>query len=107
MICHSFLKMGVVKDYSCSNFNSKEKNKKYIHDNILFHHDTLPMGEFAIGTNTTAYAMGKKYNISHLLPILIAEKTGPHFAIGDTCFSHEEDPCHIQPGWKADDRKRK
>ena len=46
---------GVVKDYSCSNFNSKEKNKKYIHDNILFHHDTLPMGEFAIGTNTTAF----------------------------------------------------
>lgn len=91
---------GVVKDYSCSNFNSKEKNKKYIHDNILFHHDTLPMGEFAIGTNTTAYAMGKKYNISHLLPILIAEKTGPHFAIGDTCFSHEEDLVTYNPDGK-------
>lgn len=35
--------------------------------------------EFAIGTNTTAYMMGLKYNISGLLPILIAEKTGPHF----------------------------
>ena len=80
--------------------HSKEKNKKYIHDNILFHHDTLPMGEFAIGTNTTAYAMGKKYNISHLLPILIAEKTGPHFAIGDTCFSHEEDLVTYNPDGK-------
>lgn len=91
---------GVVTDYSCSNFDSDEKNKKYIRDNVLFHHDTLPMGEFAIGTNTTAYAMGKKYNISHLLPILIAEKTGPHFAIGDTCFSHEEDLVTFNPDGK-------
>lgn len=91
---------GVVVDYSCSNFDSDEKNKKYIRDNVLFHHDTLPMGEFAIGTNTTAYAMGKKYDISHLLPILIAEKTGPHFAIGDTCFSHEEDLVTFNPDGK-------
>ena len=26
-----------------------------------------------------------------MLPILIAEKTGPHFALGDTCYSHAED----------------
>ena len=58
------------------------------------------MGEFAIGTNTTAYAMGLKYNISHLLPILIAEKTGPHFAIGDTCFSHEEELRTYNPDGK-------
>ena len=25
------------------------------------------------------------------MPILIMEKTGPHFAIGDTCYSHSED----------------
>ena len=58
------------------------------------------MGEFAIGTNTTAYAMGKKYHISHLLPILIAEKTGPHFAVGDTCFSHEEELVTYNPDGK-------
>lgn len=91
---------GVVKDYSCTNFDTPEENKKYIQANVLFHHETLPMGEFAIGTNTTAYAMGKKYNISHLLPILIAEKTGPHFAIGDTCFSHEEELVTYNPDGK-------
>jgi hypothetical protein len=58
------------------------------------------MGEFAIGTNTTAYAMGKKFGISHLLPILIAEKTGPHFAFGDTCFSHEEELATYNPDGK-------
>lgn len=93
-------KDGVVSDYSCSNFETAEENRKYIHANILYHHDTLPMGEFAIGTNTTAYAMGKKYNISHLLPILIAEKTGPHFAVGDTCFSHEEELATYNPDGK-------
>lgn len=56
--------------------------------------------EFAIGTNTTAYMMGLKYNISGLLPILIAEKTGPHFADGDTCFSHEEDLVTYNPDGK-------
>ena len=46
---------GQVIDYSCSNFESEEENRKYIEDNILFHHKKIPMGEFAIGTNTTAY----------------------------------------------------
>ena len=41
-----------------------------------------------------------KYNISGLLPILIAEKTGPHFAVGDTCFSHEEDLVTYNPDGK-------
>ena len=97
MICHSFLKMVLLKTTAVVTLIPK---KKIFNDNILFHHDTLPMGEFAIGTNTTAYAMGKKYNISHLLPILIAEKTGPHFAIGDTCFSHEEDLVTYNPDGK-------
>lgn len=88
---------GIITEYTCSNFETLEENQRYIRENILFHHETLPMGEFAIGTNTTAYAMGKKYNISHLLPILIAEKTGPHFAIGDTCFSHEEELATYNP----------
>lgn len=91
---------GVVTDYMCSNYDDPAQNQKYIRDNLLFQHDTLPMGEFAIGTNTSAYAMGQKYQISHLLPILIEEKTGPHFAIGDTCFSHEEDMRTYNPDGK-------
>lgn len=93
-------KDGIITDYSCKNFDSEEENKKYIKENLLFQHETLPMGEFAIGTNTTAYQMGQKYNISHLLPILITEKTGPHFAIGDTCFSHEEEMHTYNPDGK-------
>ena len=54
------------------------------------HHPKLAMGEFAIGTNTTAYVAAQKYNIADKLPILIAEKMGPHFAVGDTCYSWSE-----------------
>lgn len=82
---------GKITDYSCENFSEEEENKKLIKENILYHHDTLPLGEFAIGTNTTAYVMAQKYQIGHLLPILIAEKMGPHFAVGDTCYSWSED----------------
>ena len=67
---------------------------------MLFKHDTLPIGEFAIGTNTTAFMMGQKYNIADKLPILIAEKTGPHFAVGDTCYSHSEDVPMYNPDGK-------
>ncbi|SET57082.1 Thermophilic metalloprotease (M29) [[Clostridium] polysaccharolyticum] len=82
---------GMIKDYFCSNFKEEAKNKKYIEDNLLNQHKSLPIGEFAIGTNTTAYQMGRKYDIQAMLPILIAEKTGPHFAIGDTCYRMSED----------------
>ncbi len=85
---------GWVKDYSCTNFDDPAEGKKYIHENLLLPHKTLPIGEFAIGTNTTAYQIAKKHDIMALLPILIIEKMGPHFAIGDTCFSHEEDSPH-------------
>lgn len=91
---------GFVTDYSCSNFESEDENKKYIRDNVLFKHDTLPMGEFAIGTNTTAYAMAKRFDIFDRLPILIAEKTGPHFAVGDTCYSHAEEVKVYNPDGK-------
>ena len=84
-------KDGRITDYSCSNFEDAEEGKKFIKSNLLHNHDTLPMGEFAIGTNTTAYMVGKKYQIEDKLPILIAEKTGPHFAVGDTCYSWSED----------------
>ena len=84
-------KDGKVVEYSCSNFEDAEEGKKFIKSNLLHNHDTLPMGEFAIGTNTTAYVVGKKYQIEDKLPILIAEKTGPHFAVGDTCYSWSEE----------------
>lgn len=82
---------GMVKEYGCTNYDHEAKNKKFVEGNLLCQHPTLPIGEFAIGTNTTAYAMGIKYNIQSLLPILIAEKTGPHFAVGDTCYKMSED----------------
>ena len=91
---------GMIERFSCANFDSKEKNEAYIRENILFHHDTLPMGEFAIGTNTTAYAMARRFGIAQRLPILIAEKTGPHFAVGDTCYSWEEDNHVFNPDGK-------
>lgn len=93
-------KDGMISDYSCKNFKSEEENKKYIRENLMHNHDTLPIGEFAIGTNTTAYAMARKYSIEDKLPILIGEKTGPHFAIGDTCYSHEEDVKVFNPDGK-------
>ena len=67
------------------------ENRQYVRENILNNNDTLPIGEFAIGTNTIAYAMGRTYKIQRKLPILIAEKTGPHFAVGDTCYKMSED----------------
>lgn len=63
-------------------------------------HDTLPIGEFAIGTNTTAYVMANQYDIVYKLPILIVEKMGPHFAIGDTCYSRAEDNIVYNPNGK-------
>ncbi|WP_044936076.1 aminopeptidase [Pseudobutyrivibrio sp. LB2011] len=91
---------GKIVSYTCSNFETEEENKKYIYDNVLHKHDTLPMGEFAIGTNTRAFVMGQKYSIADKLPILIAEKTGPHFAVGDTCYSHAEDVPMYNPDGK-------
>lgn len=82
---------GMVDKYTCTNFDSEEENIAYIKANVLYNHESLPMGEFAIGTNTTAYMTAKKYDIANLFPILIAEKTGPHFAVGDTCYSRSED----------------
>ncbi|MGN0351003.1 MAG: aminopeptidase [Roseburia sp.] len=94
-------KDGMIDQYTCTNFETEEENKKYIKDNVLFNHDTLPMGEFAIGTNTTAYRMAREFDIADKLPILIAEKTGPHFAVGDTCYSHEEDNISYNPDGKV------
>ncbi len=94
-------KDGCTTTYTCSNFEDEAENKKYIEDNILFNHKMLPIGEFAIGTNTLAYVIARKYGIEEKLPILIAEKTGPHFAVGDTCYSYEEDNVTYNPDGKA------
>ena len=91
---------GMVADYSCKNFEYELENKEYFLDNVLYRHPTLPLGEFAIGTNTTAYVAAKKYNIADKMPILIAEKMGPHFAVGDTCYSWAEDIKVYNPNGK-------
>jgi len=91
---------GKIKDYTCKNFDTEEENKKFIRQNVMFNHETLPIGEFAIGTNTTAYMVAKKYHVVYKLPILIVEKMGPHFAVGDTCYSFEEDIKTYNPDGK-------
>ena len=81
----------MITKYTCRNFEKEAENEKLLQDGVLYHHDTLPIGEFAIGTNTTAYMVARRYEINDKLPVLIAEKTGPHFAVGDT-------------GWQGDHR---
>lgn len=94
------IKDGKIDKYTCTNYEDEEKNKGFIEENLLFHHPTLPVGEAAIGTNTYAYALAKKYDIFNKLPILIAEKMGPHFAFGDTCYSQEESVKVFNPDGK-------
>lgn len=91
---------GMVTGYTCANFTDPAENQRYVHENVMMQHETLPMGEFAIGTNTTAYRMARDFQIADKLPILIAEKTGPHFAVGDTCYSHAEDTKVYNPDGK-------
>lgn len=103
-LCYKNLRIrfveGMVTEYSCDNFEDPEEGKKFIRENLLFNRDTLPVGEFAIGTNTTAYVMAAKYGIMQKLPILIAEKMGPHIALGDTCYSYTEDVRVYNPDGK-------
>lgn len=91
---------GMVQDYGCGSFSGEEEGRALVRETILHHHQTLPMGEFAIGTNTAAYRMAKKYGIFDKLKILIAEKTGPHFAFGDTCYSNGEERRVYNPNGK-------
>jgi hypothetical protein len=82
---------GYAAEYTCSNFGSPEENRRYVYDNLFMPHQALPLGEFAIGTNTLAYVAARRHGIMDVLPILIIEKMGPHFALGDTCFRFAED----------------
>ena len=120
-------KDGRVTEYSCSNFVTEEgetagqvqtdgqtqadgqtqknsgadaQGRALVKQVIMRNHDWLPLGEFAIGTNTAAYAMARRFAIGDKLPILIAEKMGPHFAVGDTCYSFAEDSPMYNPDGK-------
>ncbi len=91
---------GKIRTYTCKNFDREEDNIKFVKDNLLGGRETLPIGEFAIGTNTTAYVLANKYNLVYKLPILIVEKMGPHFAVGDTCYSWSEENILHNPDGK-------
>lgn len=105
---------GRVTAVSCDNFleslpeesreedvrQAREAGRNLVIQGIMNQHETLPLGEFAIGTNTTAYAMAERYGILDRLPILIVEKMGPHFAVGDTCYSWAEDSPMYNPDGK-------
>lgn len=91
---------GMIAEYTCSNFEKEEDNVKFVRENLLLNRKTLPIGEFAIGTNTTAYVMANRYKIVYKLPILIVEKMGPHFAVGDTCYSYSEENRLFNPDGK-------
>jgi len=93
-------KDGLVADYTCTNFETEEENRRLVAEKIMARQDGLPMGEFAIGTNTTAYVMAQRYDIHEKLTGLIAEKTGPHFAVGNTCYKFSEDVKVYNPDGK-------
>ena len=91
---------GRAADYGCGGI--PEADGRQLMETLIFKNQSgLPMGEFAVGTNTTAYAAAKKWGIEAKMPVLIAEKTGPHFAVGDTCYAHEEDELTYNPDGKA------
>lgn len=82
---------GYIADYGCGNFPDPAVGRRHVYEHLLMPHETLPMGEFAIGTNTFAYVMAREFNILDRLTELVIEKMGPHFAIGDTCFLLNEE----------------
>lgn len=91
---------GRVTEYGCDNGNTPEEGRALIRKAIFMEKEHLPLGEFAIGTNTRAYRMMEQYDIGARMPILISEKTGPHFAVGDTCYSFMEDMKLYNPDGK-------
>lgn len=75
---------GIVKKVECL------EGEEYVRNTLFQGSDYVPVGEFAIGTNTYAYRLARKYELEERLPILISEKTGPHLALGDSCFAKAE-----------------
>ncbi|MBQ7174799.1 MAG: aminopeptidase [Lachnospiraceae bacterium] len=91
---------GRVQSYECANSSDPEEGRRLIRKVIFHDREQLPLGEFAIGTNTTAFITARRYCLEEKMPVLIAEKTGPHFAVGDTCYSYEEDIAAFNPDGK-------
>ena len=84
---------GEIVDFSCEEDGRETKGP--ILESLFYPYETLPVGEFAIGTNTLAFRICKKYQLEDQLPILIYEKMGPHLAIGDPCYKGaEEEPVY-------------
>lgn len=82
---------GVSVSYTCQNGKNEEESKALLKNDLFNTSDNLPIGEFAIGTNTVGYVIAKKLGIINKLHTLIGEKMGPHIAIGDTCNARSED----------------
>lgn len=80
---------GQIADYSSE--AEGQETKELIREELLSPYETLPAGEFAIGTNTRAFRICKKYHLEDKMPILIYEKMGPHLAIGDPCYRGGEE----------------
>ena len=78
---------GFIDTYSCANYETDEDNSHFIETLLFSGHSSLPVGEFAIGTNTRAYSIIRRYNIADTVPSLLLEKTAPHLAIGDSCYA--------------------
>ena len=93
---------GRVAEYSCANFESEEENKKYIRENILYHHKSLPMGECA-HRNEYNFRLRGGGKIWYLRPSAHNRHRGedrPHFAVGDTCYCRDEENKVYNPDGK-------
>jgi aminopeptidase len=98
--------------WSCGNFSDPDEGAAYVRDTLFFPHATVAMGEFSIGTNTKAYTLVRRHKLLEQLPILLVEKMGPHFAIGDPCYARGEgspvynllDGKEVTPRWNEESR---
>jgi len=84
-------KDGRIVDYGCQNLGEEDEDRAFVKENLFGGREDLTMGEFAIGSNTRAFAIAKRHRLVSRLPILLVEKMGPHIAIGDPCFARGED----------------
>lgn len=63
--------------YTCRNFEKEAENEKLLQVVCCVIMIRCRSGEFAIGTNTTAYMVARRYEINDKLPVLIAERPAP------------------------------
>jgi len=81
---------GKIVKSTCKNFGNEKENEEYVKQELLQGKKDVTIGEAAIGTNTLAYSVSRKYDILFRMPILLLEKMGPHIAVGDPCFARGE-----------------